>query len=105
MFVSFLNSAKPKFKTDKDRYTLTTVKNNGRGKLLLLDFEKSSKATSATSLSAQRRSSKTKVSELYDCLENSAAGVKALVRRPRTGQVLTIIKKRHSKSIAALVFL
>lgn len=91
-------------KIDNDRYKLTTVKNSGRGRLLFDRFEKSNKEAFVISLSEQRRSSYIMIS-LFECLENSVWVVPALFKRLRIGQEFTTIKKRASKSTAALIFL
>jgi len=79
--------------------------------MLFVDDEKSSMDAFVIWISTQRRPSYVNVSALTNCLplfacfESSIDGAKALLKRFRIGQLLTIMKKRHSKSTVALNFL
>lgn len=95
------------FKIEINRYRFNKAIIKGRGKLLLLVFEKSKRVAWLISPSKEqeRRSLLTKALVLLGCFEVSTIENEALDKIVRTGQVSTIIKKRQSKSTTALTLL
>src|SRR5690606_1209426 len=110
-FLSSCNGLELKLSNDKERYKLMTERNSGRGRLLLLNNEKSSREALVISVSGHRRSSYIKVTSpigcftLFACLENSTEGKKTLLKRLRTGHVFTSMKKRQTNNTVAFIFL